>query len=444
VRKWYREYMRYSKKEIQIFSINLLVFSLCFTIGIVTVNHERKASLENEATITSYSLINYLKNSIDGYLQKAETMAFLVEEFKGISPSLETIGNRLLNYDAILALFVRDNEGNLISYPSDIFCDQGIGGQKFCSCIQKKIETMEGSSSVITFGDNAIGIIGRHPILLQGGDRWGDAFIVLKLSSLLMDSDFEHFVARGFDYRFTVNLEGNEYPLLVSSSTDGTLKNGLSMGFDLMSYHWNIELRPKSGWYAKRTLFFQSLFSFLVSIFYSLLITEAIHLKTQRRILKTVATTDFLTGVGNRRNLEELMAKRIGRRKAPFVYCFLDMDNFKQVNDQYGHLAGDVILQQTVERILGCLASGDFLARVGGDEFVAILEKTDTYRETVENILVQTKASYIVEGVVISSSLSIGYALYAEDSSSFSLLAKIADERMYRMKREHKEEVQGN
>jgi diguanylate cyclase (GGDEF)-like protein len=230
---------------------------------------------------------------------------------------------------------------------------------------------------------------------------------------------------------------------LVSASTDKTLKNGLSMGFDLMSYHWNLELRPKTGWYVKRYLFFQSLFSFLVSIFYSLLITETIHWKTQRGILKTVATTDYLTGVGNRRNLEEMMEKRIGHRKPPFVYCFIDMDNFKQVNDQYGHLAGDVILQQTVKRILGCLAAGDFLARVGGDEFVAILEKSDTYRETIENILVQTRDSYIVEGVVISSSLSIGYTLYPEDSASFSFLAKMADERMYRMKQEHKEESLG-
>jgi diguanylate cyclase (GGDEF)-like protein len=394
--------------------------------------------LENEASITSYSLINYLKNSIDGYLQKAETMAFLVEEFNGISPSLKTIGDRLLNYDAILALFIEDNEGNLISYPSDFFCDQ-----KFCSCMQKKIEMMEGSSSVITYGDNDIGIIGRHPILLQGVEKWGNAFIVLKLSSLLRDSDFEHFVARGFDYRFTVNLEGSENNRLVSASTDKTLKNGLSMGFDLMSYHWNLELRPKNGWYVTRTLFFQSLFSLLVSIFFSLLITKSIHWKTQRGILKTVATTDYLTGVGNRRNLEEMMGKRIGHRKAPFVYCFIDMDNFKQVNDHYGHLAGDVILQQTVKRILGCLASGDFLARVGGDEFVAILEKTDTYRETIENILVQTRDSYIVEGVVISSSVSIGYTLYPEDSASFSFLAKMADERMYRMKQEHKEESLG-
>ncbi|WP_041384584.1 GGDEF domain-containing protein [Sphaerochaeta pleomorpha] len=120
------------------------------------------------------------------------------------------------------------------------------------------------------------------------------------------------------------------------------------------------------GWVVKQNLFLQSLVSFLLSILSSFAITSSIHWKSQRETLRSVSRTDYLTGIENRRILEEELAKRMKRKDNAFIYCFVDMDNFKEINDSYGHLSGDEILQQTTKRILSKLDSGDFLARVGG------------------------------------------------------------------------------
>jgi diguanylate cyclase (GGDEF)-like protein len=367
-------------------------------------------------------------------------MAYLIEEFGGISPSLQKISEKLLNYDAILSIVVVDKDGVMHSFSSNEAKNTEILEFDYCPCVKQRIESMQGTFSMLSLRDGDIGIINKQPIVIGDAEFWGNAFIVLKLSTILRDSEFQHFVDRGFDYRLSIDLGESKGSFFVAQSTDKYLKNALELGFDMMSYHWNLAVRPVDGWLIKRNIFLQSLASFLFSILFSFLITASIHWKSQKETLRSVSTTDYLTGVGNRRILEEELKKRMAKQREPFIYSYIDLDNFKGINDYYGHLAGDQILQQTTKRILSTLDSGDFLARVGGDEFVALFEYTDLFQITLNKILEETRQSYVVDGVVIYATLSIGWAVFPKEAKSLSSLTKKADEMMYAMKGVHKQE----
>ncbi len=131
------------------------------------------------------------------------------------------------------------------------------------------------------------------------------------------------------------------------------------------------------------------------------------------------------------------------RQKAGiFGLIYIDLDDFKQVNDLYGHQVGDFYLQEVALRMKRQLRSHDLLARLGGDEF-AVLVPTARNRAAVDEIAVRLEHSFdepfAVEGYVIPGSVSIGLALYPEDGATKDSLLSAADSAMYVAKNSKKQ-----
>ena len=102
-------------------------------------------------------------------------------------------------------------------------------------------------------------------------------------------------------------------------------------------------------------------------------------LNTALETIRSLACRDELTGISNRRHLQEILTlefKRYQRAQAPFSIAMIDVDHFKQVNDRYGHQAGDLVLRSIAERVQGSLRSTDCFGRYGGEEFMVILPQT--------------------------------------------------------------------
>jgi len=162
--------------------------------------------------------------------------------------------------------------------------------------------------------------------------------------------------------------------------------------------------------------------------------------KQHEQQLKFMANHDTLTGLPNRILLVDRMQQAIhqSQREASLLaVLFIDLDNFKPINDQYGHEAGDRTLIEIAKRMSGMLRSGDTVARIGGDEFVILLPGLGSVEEC--ELLSQRLLQAITEPVGVNPqmgtlSASIGISLYPSDASSADSLLRGADEAMYTAK----------
>ncbi|MED4153916.1 diguanylate cyclase [Priestia aryabhattai] len=156
------------------------------------------------------------------------------------------------------------------------------------------------------------------------------------------------------------------------------------------------------------------------------------------------ATHDSLTGLPNRAMLLKELNKVIekGQRKSDefFALLFLDCDNFKQINDEYGHHIGDEFLKAYTKRLKSCVRKGDRIYRLGGDEFIIILNVTNgrEIEQIARRIHVSLQQSWNVRGYCLRTTTTIGVSIYPEDGESAALLLKNADDALYKGKREGK------
>ena len=165
-------------------------------------------------------------------------------------------------------------------------------------------------------------------------------------------------------------------------------------------------------------------------------------LKLSQKELEYLSTHDALTDLPNRRlfmlRLEHAI-EHAKRRKTKIAVLFLDLDEFKQVNDTLGHDVGDHLLVEVSNRLLDTVRGSDTLARIGGDEFNILIEDVKQIRDVevvVEKLLVDFKLPFVCGNHELSTTASIGVALYPDDGEDMVTLIKNADLAMYQSKDE--------
>jgi c-di-GMP phosphodiesterase Gmr len=173
-----------------------------------------------------------------------------------------------------------------------------------------------------------------------------------------------------------------------------------------------------------------------------LLMSSSLDISERKQIeieLARRAYFDDLTGLPNRlvieRRVDEAVARQDGQ--ARFAVAFIDLDNFKHINDYYSHAIGDALLRKVAERIGRHLRPTDMLARISGDEFLLLvdpLESEEHIRGLVDHLLVELKNPFHIETFEIFTSASLGVSIYPEHGESYEALRRNADNAMYRAK----------
>lgn len=173
---------------------------------------------------------------------------------------------------------------------------------------------------------------------------------------------------------------------------------------------------------------------------YIAIFTDISQIKEHQAELNRIAHFDALTGLPNRRLLDDriqMAMEHVNRHDDMLAVCFLDLDNFKEINDQYGHDRGDQVLVEVANAIRAILRGQDTVARIGGDEFVLLLtelDSQDTLLEVVGRVLEVVHNPIVLGGDEHHLSASIGIALYPELKRSADELLRYADQAMYRAK----------
>ena len=170
-------------------------------------------------------------------------------------------------------------------------------------------------------------------------------------------------------------------------------------------------------------------------------------IKASQQKLEYMVAHDELTALPNRNELKGRLTQAFARAKrhgGVFALMFIDLDNFKNINDNLGHDSGDVLLREAAERLNLCVRGEDTVARIGGDEFNVLLEDvTDTQiANTAQRILDQLSRPYLIKDQQVFVSASIGIAVYPKDAEDLETLTNNADSAMYQAKDNGKDSYQ--
>lgn len=159
--------------------------------------------------------------------------------------------------------------------------------------------------------------------------------------------------------------------------------------------------------------------------------------KRAEALIWSQANLDLLTNLPNRRLFQENLCSAIeaaNHNKSSMALIFLDLDNFKIINDTHGHKMGDALLQETAKRLKGCVRDHDIVSRLGGDEFTIIIKDVrsiDVVSRIAENVLHALCRPFNLEMESFHISASIGITSYPEDASDTDTLLMNADQAMY-------------
>ena len=164
--------------------------------------------------------------------------------------------------------------------------------------------------------------------------------------------------------------------------------------------------------------------------------------------MESIARSDPLTGVLNRRGFERAAAKRLTESAddATGALLFIDLNDFKQINDRCGHEVGDQLLTIAAERLRKSLRSCDIIGRPGGDEFVALVPDVSgkVADKLAQRLTAALEEPYLIGSETLQCAASIGLALYPENASTLTGLLREADQAMYRAKARCRDEAEAS
>ena len=287
-----------------------------------------------------------------------------------------------------------------------------------------------------------LGLVARNPIFLTDADGrekfWGFAVLILDLPDALKPVFLDALQQEGYAYRLFSQGEAGRHQTIAQG---GVLPagSGVDYGIKVPNHVWTLSLAPEGGWINMAELSLQLGLGFFISGLCAVLAHER---REKERLLRRTAESDDLTGLFNRRKLGEMVdARRNAPQAAPFLLLYMDLNGFKACNDTLGHFWGDVLLKAFAQRMRSALGPQAGLARVGGDEFAALID-ADQGQAALPDLLRRIQQS-LREPVMLGDapqriSCSVGWAEFPGEGRDYDTLMKKADARMYEEKRRYR------
>ncbi len=282
------------------------------------------------------------------------------------------------------------------------------------------------------------GFISRIPIFLGREEQryWG-------IASLAIDADTFYDIiglnTPNQDVRFAIQGKdglGEQGAVFYGEARLFSDPRNPRVTIDLPDGSWILAAAPQHGWhdYSIRILLIRSIGYTLAAVISALLLT----LLVSYRNINLQALHDPLTNLPNRRLLQEYFAqyKAVAQRAGKHFYIlYFDLDQFKPVNDRFGHKEGDRVLIEVANRLKGCLRETDIISRVGGDEFVLLLHSFEDPKgmaQIKQKISSEICKPYrLSNGEAVQLGVSIGTSIYPNDGTLYDELISRADSDMY-------------
>lgn len=283
------------------------------------------------------------------------------------------------------------------------------------------------------------GLVVRNPIYLEDENGqeyfWGFTIAVLRVPEIFEDSTN---ALSKFKYNYRLSREASVLDkkyVEVDANCDKMIRP-VTYNLTVGKEKWKLEIMPRAGWSNSTTLYL-IFFGGLSLVLLLTGLTIVLFLLDERRVeLKELAHKDGLTKLYNRYGFDEMAEKMISKNpKEHCVAVLLDVDDFKLINDMYGHAYGDKALISLSENMQKFFPSSALLGRNGGDEFCILLPNC-TMEEVKESLIEFTKTpkTFSYKGQTYSFCISLGYAEYPNNAIERSQLMRCADTALYEVK----------
>ena len=283
------------------------------------------------------------------------------------------------------------------------------------------------------------GIAIRNPLYLKdkSGKQhfWGFTIAIMRVPALFENS-FGTLSKLGYEYRLSKMNTPWDTEFKVLWQTGGKLIDPASDSFILGDETWKFEVMPGGGWGNPRFVAGVAVLWTLIVLLMTWLTWALLDNRERKESFKKLAHVDDLTGIYNRYGFNAKAEKLIARNPGgPLVDVQLDVDDFKLINDLYGHPSGDTVLKSLAESLRAFFPTSALLGRTGGDEFRILLPNC-TAAEAKDRLeqFAKTPKSFTWRGVEQHFSISIGYAEYPVDAKDFAQLEHCADVALYQEK----------
>lgn len=425
--------------------VPLIVFLVGICLLSVFTYNTNVQIQKDRRTIAKLNVVTYgqrIENDIENGIEITDTLKQVLINGNGQIINFSKIAENLMSY-SVQSVQLAPNGVVTEIYPEegnetgkiDLLKDSKRGEisnyakDHNITIIQGPIKLKQGGS----------GLVVRNPVYLEDKNGqeyfWGFTIAVLRVPEIFEDSTN---ALSKFKYNYRLSREASVLDkkyVEVDANCDKMIR---PVTYDLTvgKEKWKLQIMPRAGWSNSKTLYL-IFFGGLSLVLLLTGLTIVLFLLDERRVeLKELANKDGLTKLYNRYGFDEMAEKMISKNpKEHCVAVLLDVDDFKLINDMYGHAYGDKALISLAAIMRKFFPSSALLGRNGGYEFCILLPNC-TVEEVKESLIEFTKTpkTFSYKGQTYSFCISLGYAEYPNDAIERSQLMRCADTALYEVK----------
>jgi diguanylate cyclase (GGDEF)-like protein len=418
-----------------------LLFCLAI-IALLISNRIDVQRLTMEQVVAEKSAL--VTETITKLLYKTQVISALVIRHNGDVQNFNTIASIVVDDPSILNVLIAPNGIVSEIYPMTDNNEQVIGYDMFGEGDGNIEARLARDIGKLVFGgpfnvmQGGQALVGRYSIWIDAADGskkfWGLTSVTLRYPQVLKAAGLDTLNNDGFDYEiWRINPDTGERQTITQMRNNNADRWFIEKHMTIFNATWHFRVYPTELWYEEPQYWILAIMALAFSLLVGVIVQNNSELKSMKLRLENMVITDSMTGLLNRIGLKRMMDELI-EAKTHFVLYYIDINQFKMINDTYGHSVGDYVLTEFSADIKKYLSKEDIFARVGGDEFVLVLPNADDdYLErlwtNVEKIF-QEPIFTTNDGTPFRLTFSKGIARYPEDGSIEEIMS-FADKNMY-------------
>lgn len=434
-----------SKKKIFVPILAFLIGSIVLCGVVYHIQENKQQQRRENARLNAMTYGERIAAEIGEGVHVTDTLEQIVISEDGKCDKFKSIARNLMT-DYIQSIQLAPGGTVTDIYPAkgneagkiDLIHDKDRGRYS-CYARDHELTVMQGP---FTLKQGGKGIAVRNPVYIEKNGKkafWGFTIVIIRVPEIYSGSLQ---ALTDFGYRFRLLKTRAPWDDVYDEvcSGGGNMKNPVSYTFSVGADKWKLQVMSNKGW--KKTNLATAVFWGGIAIVLLLtgLIWVLLTLEEKRKHLKILAVTDTMTGIYNRSGFDEVVEAYLRKHsEESCVVAELDVDNFKFINDMYGHASGDLALQNLATGMQAYFPDEAILGRNGGDEFCVFLPgmTCESAKQLLEEFT-HMERTFCYKGEKQAFYISLGYAEYPKHAANMEQLLGCADAALYEVKRRSK------